>query len=126
MTWLVTWLTLALLVFAEPFWQIKPPAEWSDIELSQFLGDSPWAQMAAQPGKALVGKNAGQGQLVQLYLATAGPVVKAVAERERRTELRRPGTAKALADDPLSGGAFRLVCRQSRGAHYCRRARRKQ
>jgi hypothetical protein len=102
MTWLVTWLTLALLVFAEPFWQIKPPAEWSDIELSQFLGDSPWAQMAAQPGKALVGKNAGQGQLVQLYLATAGPVVKAVAERDRRTELRRPGTAKALADDPLS------------------------
>src|ERR1019366_7964921 len=95
------WLALALLLFADPFWQIKPPMEWTDIELSQFLGDSPWAQMAAQPGKAQVGKNAGQGQLVQVYLATAGLVVKAVAERERRAELRRPGAAKALADDPL-------------------------
>jgi len=98
----MTWLVLTLLLFADPFWQTKPAAEWNDIELSQFLGDSPWAQMAAQPGKAAVGKNAGQGQLVQVYLATAGPVVKAVAERDRRAELRRPGTAKALADDPLS------------------------
>jgi hypothetical protein len=39
---------------------------------------------------------------VQVYLATAGPVVKALAERERRLELRRPGITKALADDPLS------------------------
>jgi hypothetical protein len=96
------WLVLSLLLFAEPFWQIKPPAEWNDIELSQFLSDSPWAQMAAEPGKAKVGKNAGQGQVVQVYLATAAPIAKAVAERERRAELRRPGSAKALADDPMS------------------------
>jgi len=76
--------------------------EWTDIELSQMLADSPWAQMAGQPGKAQVGKNAGQGQLVQVYLVTAAPITKAVAERDRRIELRRPGTAKALADDPLS------------------------
>jgi len=96
------WLVVALLFFADPFWQAKPPMEWTDVELSQFLADSPWAQMASQPGKAQVGKNAGQGQLVQVYLVTAAPIAKAVTERERRIELRRPGTAKALADDPLS------------------------
>src|ERR1700676_683539 len=96
------WLVVALLFFADPFWQAKPPMEWTDVELSQILADSPWAQMATQPGKAQVGKNAGQGQLVQVYLVTAAPIAKAVAERGRRIELRRPGTAKALADDPLS------------------------
>ena len=95
------WLALALLLI-EPFWQTKPPAEWNDLELSQILSDSPWAQMATQPGKARVGKNASQNQLVQVYLATAAPIAIAVAERMRHAELRRPGTAKAQADDPLS------------------------
>ncbi len=98
----MTWLVVALLLLVEPFWQVKPPMEWTDIELAQFLADSPWAQMSAQPGKAQVGKNAGTGQPIQVYLATAGPVAKAVAERDRRAELRRPGISKALADDPLS------------------------
>ncbi len=98
----MTWLVVALLLLVEPFWQVKPPMEWTDIELAQFLADSPWAQMSAQPGKAQVGKNAGTGQPIQVYLATAGPVVKAVAERDRRAELRHPGITKALADDPLS------------------------
>ncbi len=98
----MTWLVIALLLLADPFWQIKPAMEWTDAELSQFLADSPWAQMSAVPGKAQVGKNAGTGQPTQVYLATAGPVVKALAERDRRAELRRPGVTKALADDPLS------------------------
>jgi hypothetical protein len=96
------WLALAALLFADPFWQTKPVMEWTDIELSRFLADSPWAQMAAQPSQPQVGKNTGQGQPVQIYLATAGPVAKALAERDRRMELRRPGITKALAEDPLS------------------------
>jgi hypothetical protein len=96
------WLALAAFLFADPFWQTKPAKDWTDAELSQFLADSPWAQMIAQPGKPQGGKNSGEGRLVQVYLATAGPVVKAVAERDRRLELRRPGITKALADDPLS------------------------
>jgi hypothetical protein len=96
------WLALAALLFIDPFWQTKPAKEWTDAELSQFLADSPWAQMIAQPAKAQTGKNSGEGALVQVYLATAGPVVKALAERDRRLELRRPGITKALADDPLS------------------------
>src|ERR1700722_14193428 len=96
------WLMLAALLFADPFWQTKPAKDWTDAELSQFLSDSPWAQMAAQPSKPQAGKKPGEDKLVQVYLATAGPVVKALAERDRRMELRRPGITKALADDPLS------------------------
>jgi hypothetical protein len=96
------WLMLAALLFADPFWQTKPAKEWTDAELSQFLSDSPWAQMAEQPGKPQGGKNSGEGRLVQVYLATAEPIVKALAERDRRMELRRPGITKALADDSMS------------------------
>jgi hypothetical protein len=98
----MTWLAIALLLLVDPFWQVKAPMDWTDAELAQFLADSPWAQMSAQPGKSSVGKNAGSVQPIQVYLATAGPVVKALAERDRRGELRRPGITKALADDPLS------------------------
>src|SRR5579862_8426555 len=96
------WLMLATLLFADPFWQTKPAKEWTDAELSRFLADSPWAQMATQPAKPQGGKNSGEDKLVQVYLATAGPVVKALAELDRRLELRRPGITKSLAEDPLS------------------------
>jgi hypothetical protein len=96
------WLILAALLLADPFWQTKPANEWTDAELSKFLADSPWAQMATQPAKPQGGKNSSEGRLVQVYLATAAPVVKALAERDRRMELRRPGITKALAEDPLS------------------------
>src|ERR1019366_2959223 len=96
------WLILLSLLSADPFWQTKPAKEWTDAELSKFLADSPWAQMAAQSAKTQGGKNTGEGASVQIYLATAGPVVKALAERDRRLELRRPGITKALAEDPLS------------------------
>jgi len=96
------WLILAAFLFIDPFWQTKPAKDWTDAELSQFLVDSPWAQMIAQPEKAQTGKNSGEGGLVQVYLATAGPIVKVLAERDRRMELRRPGITKALAEDPLS------------------------
>ncbi len=93
---------LAALLFADPFWQTKPAKDWTDAELSQFLADSPWAQMAPQAAKPQAGKNVGEGKLVQVYLATAGPIVKALAERDRRMELRRPGITKTLGEDPLS------------------------
>ena len=96
------WLILAALLFADPFWQTKPAKDWTDAELSQFMADSPWAQMVPQPTKPQGGKNSGEGGLVQVYLATAGPMVRALADRDRRMELRRPGITKALAEDPLS------------------------
>lgn len=96
------WLALAAFLFIDPFWLTKPAKEWTDPELSQFLADSPWAQMVTQPGKPQAGKKSGEERLVQVYLATAGPIVKALAERDRRMELRRPGITKALSEDPLS------------------------
>jgi hypothetical protein len=96
------WLILLTLLSADPFWQTKPAKDWTDVELSEVLADSPWAQMAAQPAQPKGGKNMGEGTPVQIYLATAGPVMKAVAERDRRMELRRPGITKTLADDPMS------------------------
>ena len=96
------WFALVALLFADSFWQTKPVTEWTDVEISKFLADSPWAQMVSQPGKPVGGKNSEEGRLVQVYLATATPVVRALAERDRRIDLRRPGYTKALAEDPLS------------------------
>ena len=93
---------LAAFLFADPFWQTKTAKDWTDAELSQFLADSPWAQMATQPSKPQAGKKSSDDKLVQVYLATAGPIVKALAERDRRLELRRPGITRALTEDPLS------------------------
>lgn len=96
------WLIVTALLFVDPFWQTKPVTEWTDVEVSKLLADSPWGQMVAQPGKPVGGKNSGESRAVQVYLATATPVVIALAERDRRIDLRRPGTTKALAEDPLS------------------------
>lgn len=83
-----------LLVLAQAFWQSKPPAEWNDLELARFLSDSPWARMAAPAGKAA------SAPPVQVYLATAEPILKAVAERSRRAALRRPPNPNA-AEAPM-------------------------
>src|SRR6266478_2897266 len=110
------WLALMLLVFAEPFWQTKPPAEWNDIELAQFLADSPWAQMAAAAGKT------GTAPAVQIYLATAGPIERAVAERNRRVALRRSADPKAATSDPL-GEEFAAWFADNRAEHIILAAR---
>ena len=87
MTWYI-----ALLLLAQAYWQTKAPAEWNDLELARFLADSPWAQIAVASAKA------GSTPPVPVYIATAGPVQKAVAERARRLALRRPN---AKTEDPL-------------------------
>ncbi len=80
------WLTI-LSVLVQAYWQSKAPADWNDLELARFLVDSPWAQMAAPSAKG------GSFPPIAVYLATAGPVQKAVAERARRIALRRPNAA---------------------------------
>jgi hypothetical protein len=66
-------LLCAFLAFlAAPFWESKPPAAWTEVQLDQLLHDSPWAEMA-EPAPA-----------VQVYLATAQPVRLAEAELARR------------------------------------------
>jgi hypothetical protein len=87
------WLLL-ILAFAEPFWTEKPVAEWTDIQLSQFLADSPWARNAS-----VVGKTMPNSLPVVAYLASADPVRKAEVERARRAALRRKQTEDLLAEE---------------------------
>ena len=84
---LLLWLAVA------PFWQEKPPAEWNDIQIAEFLNDSPWAHVAKGTGKVL-------GPPVQTYLASGRRAEQAVGERNRRAALRRKQTTEdALAEE---------------------------
>jgi hypothetical protein len=86
------WMFLLLLA-AAPFWQEKPIAEWNDIQLAEFLNDSPWAHAATGAGKI-------PGPPVQTYLARGHLADRAVAERVRRVALRRKQTGEdALAEE---------------------------
>ncbi len=61
---------LALLLFlSPPFWEAKPPSEWSDSQIAWLLTQSPWAYRE-------------QGALI--YLASARPLWQAERERRRR------------------------------------------
>ncbi len=59
-----------------PFWEAKPPADWTDDEVHELLARSPWAQQAVAAGSSRRG--------VVVYLATARPMREAEAEQERR------------------------------------------
>lgn len=80
-----------VLMFAAPFWEAKAPADWSEEELAQMFVDSPWAQMLAGPANA---------PPVPAYFATAGPMVLAEKERDRRHRRKRPqGAIDPLAEE---------------------------
>jgi hypothetical protein len=86
------WMFLLLLA-AAPFWQETPVAQWNDIQLAEFLNDSPWAHTATGSGKV-------QGPPVQTYLASGHLAEQAVTERNRRAALRRKQTTEdALAEE---------------------------
>jgi hypothetical protein len=87
MVWMAAWLFLA-----QAFWQAMLPGEWNDLELAQFMANSPWAQMAVPSSK----DSSVSG--VPAYLATADLVQKAFAERARRAGLRAHLDPKAPAE----------------------------
>jgi hypothetical protein len=70
-----------LFLFAAPFWEAKPPAQWSDIELAALLNDSPWAQPATGPSNP---------PPVPVIFATARPIEQALEETQRRVKLKKP------------------------------------
>ena len=81
-------LLLLLFFFAQPFWEARPAAQWTDAELNQMLSDSPWAQaVTPQP-------------LMTAMFATAQPVEDALAEIERRTRAN-PVTGAKLAEPDI-------------------------
>jgi hypothetical protein len=71
-----------LLLLAAPFWEAKAPAQWTDAELAELLGSSPWV-------KTLAPKIAtGDIPALHVHLATARPLRDAEQEFQRRLRLR--------------------------------------
>jgi len=85
------WLAL-LFLFAAPFWTAKQPADWTEDQLVQMFTDSPWAQMVSTSGRFTTAPS------VQVYLATAAPMVLAEQERERRYARKRPANSPSVQD----------------------------
>jgi hypothetical protein len=85
-----------LAMAAAPFWEAKPPREWSEEELRKLTEDSPWAQIAVPTRGA-------EAPGVQVYLATAQPIRDAEAEFTRRrkipNDLLREEYEQFLRDD---------------------------
>src|SRR5271157_4734497 len=69
-------LLVALFFLAQPFWETKPPEQWTDVQIDYIRRASPWVQ------------NVGTEQVLLVWLATAEPIRQAEAEARLRT--RRP------------------------------------
>ena len=72
---------LALLFFlAQPFWEAKPPEQWSDREIEEMRGASPWTQTLGPAPELLA------------WFATARPIEEAESEARlrKRNPLRQP------------------------------------
>ncbi len=61
---------LPLLFFlSQPFWETKPPEQWTDAEIQAIRSDSPWAQ---------------RSEASVIFLATAAPIEQAEGELRLR------------------------------------------
>jgi len=69
-------LLVGLFLLAHPFWETKPPEQWSDAEIDMLRHASPWVQTAGRDAAVLV------------WLATATPIEE--AEGEARLRVKRP------------------------------------
>ena len=69
-----------LFFLAQPFWQTKPPEEWTFQQIGILRSNSPWAQPV------------GPGAPVLVYFATAVPIQEAESELRVRSKnpLREP------------------------------------
>ncbi|MCS6954070.1 MAG: hypothetical protein RMK57_15695 [Bryobacterales bacterium] len=78
------YLTLVGWLAQVPFWEAKPPHEWTDEEIHRVLAASPWVKTVAvrTPGGSVPG--------VFVYLATARPIRAAEQELRRRRDPPAP------------------------------------
>jgi hypothetical protein len=86
-------LPLVFFLFANSFWLDKPVKEWTDIEISQFFADSPWAQTVSGPARGVAAPS------ITVYIASAPLALEAEKEHTRRIKLRRKTTG---VEDPLA------------------------
>lgn len=70
-------LTMALLTVT-PYWELTDVKQWSEEQLIDFFGNSPWSQ----PAEGVTGRGGNDGVLT--FLATAKPVQLAEQEQRRR------------------------------------------
>src|SRR5690348_13926080 len=61
-------------LLAQPFWEVRPPEQWTNSEIGQLRTNSPWAQIL------------GGGPPAAVFLATALPIEHAEAELRLRTK----------------------------------------
>jgi len=71
-------LVALLFLLAQPFWEARPPEQWTADEINAIRTNSPWAQPA------------GHSPTVTVFLATALPVEHAETELRLRTRNPRP------------------------------------
>jgi len=84
----------ALLAAPPPFWESKAPHDWTDLEITGLLNDSPWARTALSQG---IASQPG----IQTYLASALPVQEAEAELKRRRQIRNRPAGPIETDEYL-------------------------
>ncbi len=82
----------ALLAVPPSFWESKPPHDWTDLEITILLNDSPWARAALSQG---IARQPG----IQTYLASALPVQEAEAELKRRRQIRNRPAGPAETEE---------------------------
>jgi hypothetical protein len=90
----LTLLLCALLAAPPPFWESKAPHDWTDLEISGLLNDSPWARAALAQGIL-------SQQGIPTYLSSALPMQEAEAEIKRRRQIRNRPAGPAETDDYL-------------------------
>jgi hypothetical protein len=77
-------LFVLLLMAGVPFWETKPPDQWSDDELQEFFRASPWVKMLDLQTAV------GGVQGIPVYLSTARPMRDAEVELKLRLAKKRP------------------------------------
>jgi hypothetical protein len=87
-------LLCSLLAAPPQFWESKPLHDWTDLEITSLLNDSPWARAALSQG---IASQPG----IQTYLASALPVQEAEAELKRRRQIRNRPAGPAETEEYL-------------------------
>lgn len=83
------WAAALLLAAGPPFWNQKPPAQWTVEEAERILADSPWGQVVDAGPKSLAPG-------VAVYIATAAPVIEA---EDRLRAARKQSSADPSWED---------------------------
>ncbi len=86
------WIVTMMLLTVTPYWESTDVKQWSEEQLIDFFGNSPWSQ----PAEGAAGRGRNDGVLT--FLATAKPVQLAEQEQRRRRSKKIAGVE--IVQDP--------------------------